>query len=703
MRFLHDGAAAVSTPWLRTPLRHTGDLFEGVARSPAARALHHSTSTSFQSISSAAASLFSCVSSAAGLFHQSAGRASPESFYLQAGFLVLLAVAFIAGTLQLLLMSLRTAATVVLLVATHFEAVFVVLLLAALTALIAARPWSRGSAVASALRAIVQRAGGGHRIASVLVMVMGAAIIMLAAMQFHPADLSTSVTAWPPIAPRGALAVVIARNQAAMYADGDYALLASRLLAYCDTAPPGPSPSAIARLQALSLAAAAYLVDTTADLPAMAANSPTFSAPSPAIIPSHLPFEPSSPPSPAPPHAATPTARASSKLALVMRLAARVACNSITPTEVRMLALPFAAHEPSLLPLIVTFAAAHLAARAWLAVTAASIAVGMAIAGMWAARSRTAASPAKGCHRRQQERVHRRLSLTACSPPLGGRAQGHHTVWSIAGGRASPMHTSAQQQQHHHYPQQQQQHSAGKNPHPFRRASAPDAAIALPAVEAPAARSASASSANPQAAPNAAPAPRAAAGAALAAAGAQRPTHNPPDVTAYVTVAGAAGNAASSKVHVTPAVEPAPIVTALSRQLSRLPALHITAFQLRQAALSAAAAAVAPWQPLLSLVLVPLRLWLAWLWPLQAAAAPLCRASSIGASFLWRTGSSSLATAAWPLTCALGAPPSAMSIGLSAAGVAARVALAVCGWWVRAALWPARLCLACCNALVWRQ
>jgi len=272
---------------------------------------------------------------------------SVESVYLYAGLLLLLAAGLLAGTLQLLLVALRAACTLVLLTATHFEAACVVGVIACITAVVATRPWRRGSAAAVVLADAVQCAGGPQSVAAMLVMAAGFFIMALSASQFHPraapADAlvwqqvantttSTSSTAWQ-FNPAAAARLVEAVDE-----EGDYLLLASRLLAFCDIRPPGRSPATLARMRALHSTPPAAVA---------------LSAPS-----------------------------AANKIVAAARLAARLACNIVIPTELRMIALPAAARSTTFAPSVFAASGAMLVVRLWLAAAFAVVSFGIALS--WA-------------------------------------------------------------------------------------------------------------------------------------------------------------------------------------------------------------------------------------------------------------------------------------------------------------------------------
>ncbi len=317
-------------------------LFAALASSPAGRRLRHSTETSFKSIKS----MSSIAASFASLLMPdgSACGGDPRDstvFNFYAGLLVLLAAGLLAGTLQLLLVALRTACTLLLLAATHAEAACLVALVACATGVVAAQPWQRDSAAAELLAAAMRRAGGAQQIASVCVMASGVAIMLLASMQFHPSISNISPSAWHAA---GASPPAITFMQAD---ETNHLLMASRLLAYCNPSPPGYSPAKVARLQAL-------LAHASAAAAAAAASEAA------AGLPSHPP----------------------SLLSSAAANTARLVCNVALPTELRMLSLPFAARSGGLAPLAFSAAGAMVAARLWMAATYALVSAGIAMA--WA-------------------------------------------------------------------------------------------------------------------------------------------------------------------------------------------------------------------------------------------------------------------------------------------------------------------------------
>ncbi|GBF92116.1 hypothetical protein Rsub_04463 [Raphidocelis subcapitata] len=149
-----------------------------------------------------------------------AGGGAAFGAYLRAGVWLLLASGVLAGTLQLLLVAMRTAGVLVLLAATQAEALLLAALLAGATAALAARPWRRGGPLSPrALRDALARAGGAQRVLGVALMAAGAAIVLVSALQFQPLAPSLSGDA-----------------------SDDRAPLAFSLAAYCAAAPPGRGP-----------------------------------------------------------------------------------------------------------------------------------------------------------------------------------------------------------------------------------------------------------------------------------------------------------------------------------------------------------------------------------------------------------------------------------------------------------------------------
>jgi hypothetical protein len=187
--------------------------------------------------------------------HSHASAESATGAYLRAGVWLLLASGVLAGTLQLMLLALRTAGMLLLLVATQAESLLLAALLAGATAVVAARPWRRGGPLSPrALRAALVRIGGAQRVLGVVLMAAGSAAVLLSVLHNYP-------VAHPP-------------GGGAGDSSDDYALMAFRLAAYCAAEPPAARPHERARGRGAAVddgPAAASLLGSVAGLAARVA------------------------------------------------------------------------------------------------------------------------------------------------------------------------------------------------------------------------------------------------------------------------------------------------------------------------------------------------------------------------------------------------------------------------------------------------